>query len=54
MLRKTIKLKKLQFLSSFMRIKCPECGSNKIANGMGEVVCRKCGFVIEDSIVVSC
>jgi transcription initiation factor TFIIIB Brf1 subunit/transcription initiation factor TFIIB len=36
-----------------MKMKCPECGSTKIANGMGEVVCKKCGFVIEESIVVS-
>jgi len=52
MFPKTKKLKKFHFLRFIMKIKCPECGSAKIANGMGEVVCRKCGFVIEENIVV--
>lgn len=36
-----------------MKMKCPECGSTKISTGMNEVVCRKCGFVIEEGMVVS-
>jgi len=34
-----------------MKITCPECGSEKINRKMGEVSCRKCGFVIDDNIV---
>ncbi|MFQ6009796.1 MAG: TFIIB-type zinc ribbon-containing protein [Candidatus Aenigmatarchaeota archaeon] len=33
-----------------MRIACPECGSHKIKNGSLEIVCKKCGFVLEDTI----
>jgi len=36
-----------------MKIVCPECGSEKIAKTMGEVSCRKCGFVIDENMVVS-
>ena len=53
MFTKTKKFKKIHFLSLIMKIKCPECGSLRIANSMGEVVCRKCGFVIEENILVS-
>jgi predicted RNA-binding Zn-ribbon protein involved in translation (DUF1610 family) len=30
---------------------CPECGSKKIARTIGEVSCRKCGFVIDDCVI---
>jgi transcription initiation factor TFIIIB Brf1 subunit/transcription initiation factor TFIIB len=35
-----------------MRIVCPECGSEKINRELGEVSCRKCGFVIVENIIV--
>ena len=47
-----IKLKKINLLRIIMEPKCPECGSMKIRKNIGEIVCRKCGFVIEDGIVV--
>ncbi len=37
-----------------MKIKCPECGSPKISTKMGEVMCKKCGLVLDENIVVSC
>jgi predicted Zn-ribbon and HTH transcriptional regulator len=40
------------FFMKQLKPHCPECGSLQIKNGMGEVTCRKCGFVIEDGIVV--
>ncbi|MFQ6056367.1 MAG: TFIIB-type zinc ribbon-containing protein [Methanosarcinales archaeon] len=36
-----------------MQTNCPECGSRKFLNSNGEVSCRKCGFVITESIIVS-
>jgi transcription initiation factor TFIIIB Brf1 subunit/transcription initiation factor TFIIB len=35
-----------------MKPKCPECGSFQIRNAIGESVCRGCGLVLEDNIVV--
>ena len=40
--------KKIRKLFFIMKIKCPECGSLKIARKMGEVSCRKCGYVIDE------
>jgi transcription initiation factor TFIIIB Brf1 subunit/transcription initiation factor TFIIB len=34
-----------------MKVICPECGSEKIIRKLGEVSCRKCGFVIDENIV---
>jgi len=31
---------------------CPECGSMKIRNGSVEVICQKCGFVLDETIFV--
>lgn len=52
----TTTLKNSPDLRIFMdqKFKCPECGSQKIKMKIGENVCKKCGFVIEDGIVVSC
>jgi len=52
MLQKRKKLKNFQILRLNMKLRCPECGSTKIAKSMGEVVCRKCGLVIEENMVV--
>ena len=27
--------------------KCPECGSSDVENQHGEIICKKCGLVIE-------
>jgi transcription initiation factor TFIIIB Brf1 subunit/transcription initiation factor TFIIB len=35
-----------------MRIVCPECGSEKIIGRLGEVSCGKCGFVLEENILM--
>jgi transcription initiation factor TFIIIB Brf1 subunit/transcription initiation factor TFIIB len=35
-----------------MRIVCPECGSDRIARALGEVSCKKCGFVIDENILM--
>jgi len=53
MLQKRKKLKKFQILRLYMKIRCPECGSTKIAKSLGEVTCRKCGLVLDENIVVS-
>jgi len=53
MLPKRIKLKKFTILRFNMKLRCPECGSGKIAKSLGEVACRKCGLVIEENILVS-
>jgi transcription initiation factor TFIIIB Brf1 subunit/transcription initiation factor TFIIB len=31
-------------------MKCPECGSGKIARHMREVSCAECGFVLDDNL----
>jgi len=31
-----------------MPMKCPECGSAKIARQNSEKFCEKCGFVVDD------
>jgi len=36
-----------------MKIVCPECGSEKISRSMREISCKKCGFVIDENIIVS-
>jgi hypothetical protein len=46
------KFKRVSRSRIIMKPKCPECGSLQIRNGMGETVCRSCGFVLEDNIVV--
>jgi ribosomal protein S27E len=51
MFQKKKKLKKIWKSLFNMRIICPECGSEKIARKLGEVSCRKCGFVIDENIV---
>jgi len=53
MVPKRKKLKKFHKLRLNMKIRCPECGSTKFANSIGEVSCRKCGLVIDENIVVS-
>jgi ribosomal protein S27E len=53
MFAKRIKFKKFRDLRLNMKIKCPECGSKKIAVSLGEVSCRKCGLVIDENMVVS-
>jgi len=35
-----------------MRTLCPECGSERIARTLREVSCRKCGFVIDENILM--
>jgi transcription initiation factor TFIIIB Brf1 subunit/transcription initiation factor TFIIB len=35
-----------------MKELCPECGSTKISRHVGEIACMKCGFVIDDKIIV--
>jgi|WetSurMetagenome_2_1015567.scaffolds.fasta_scaffold1419293_2 transcription initiation factor TFIIIB Brf1 subunit/transcription initiation factor TFIIB len=37
-----------------LKSKCPECGSLKISRNIGENVCKKCGFVLDENIVVGC
>jgi len=53
MFSKRIKLKKFCDLRLNMKLRCPECGSVKIAKSLGEVACRKCGLVIEENVLVS-
>jgi transcription initiation factor TFIIIB Brf1 subunit/transcription initiation factor TFIIB len=36
-----------------METSCPECGSLKIRNGSAEVICQKCGFVIDEAVFVN-
>lgn len=31
---------------------CPECGSKDIMAKLKEVVCKKCGFVLDDNILI--
>jgi hypothetical protein len=47
-------LKNNSAVRNVMDAKCPECGSMKIRLKLGENVCKKCGFVLEDNIVVGC
>ena len=41
-------LKNVRFLVFLMQMKCPECGSAKIARQNSEKFCEKCGFVVDD------
>jgi predicted RNA-binding Zn-ribbon protein involved in translation (DUF1610 family) len=41
-------LKNVASQQIFMQMKCPECGSAKIARQNSEKFCQKCGFVLED------
>jgi len=50
---KRIKLKRFTDLRFNMKLRCPECGSAKIAKSMGEVSCRKCGLVLDENIIMS-
>ncbi len=34
-------------------IKCPECGSHRVARTLSETVCGKCGLVLEETVFVS-
>jgi len=34
-------------------IKCPECGSPRVARTIDETVCNRCGLVLEDTVFVS-
>jgi ribosomal protein L37AE/L43A len=52
MLSERKKFKRVSNARIIMKPKCPECGSLKINRGLGEIVCKKCGFVLEDNIIV--
>lgn len=45
-------LKRIKKFNFFMQIKCPECGSVKVARKLGEVSCRKCGYVIDECMAL--
>jgi len=46
-------LKYFSFETLIMKRMCPECGSTKIEFSMAEVICRRCGLVISDNILIS-